>query len=117
MSQPGPAIRNYFSPSWRATKSDLQGYSITSLARMRMDLSRPNRQRLRCARSAAATCRGPGSSPQCQVQRAGLQARQALTRRSVLMAQRVPFIVAELGRDADPFMLHLYARSRSKNGV
>jgi len=26
-----------------------------------------------------------------------------------LMAQRVPFIVAELGRDADPFMLHLYA--------
>jgi DNA invertase Pin-like site-specific DNA recombinase len=24
------------------------------------------------------------------------------------MAQRVPFIVAELGRDADPFMLHLY---------
>ncbi len=26
-----------------------------------------------------------------------------------LMAQRVPFIVAELGVDADPFMLHLYA--------
>ena len=26
-----------------------------------------------------------------------------------LMAQRVPFIVAELGSDADPFMLHLYA--------
>ena len=25
------------------------------------------------------------------------------------MAQRVPFIVAELGRDADPFILHLYA--------
>ena len=25
------------------------------------------------------------------------------------MAQRVPFMVAELGRDADPFMLHLYA--------
>jgi len=24
------------------------------------------------------------------------------------MAQRLPFIVAELGRDADPFMLHLY---------
>ena len=24
------------------------------------------------------------------------------------MAQRVPFIVAELGKDADPFMLHLY---------
>jgi DNA invertase Pin-like site-specific DNA recombinase len=28
---------------------------------------------------------------------------------SGLMAQRVPFIVAELGADADPFMLHLYA--------
>jgi hypothetical protein len=26
---------------------------------------------------------------------------------SGLMAQRVPFIVAELGRDAHPFMLHL----------
>ncbi len=25
------------------------------------------------------------------------------------MAQRVPFLVAELGADADPFMLHLYA--------
>ncbi|MER8485318.1 recombinase family protein [Mesorhizobium sp. M1322] len=24
------------------------------------------------------------------------------------MVQRVPFIVAELGADADPFMLHLY---------
>jgi DNA invertase Pin-like site-specific DNA recombinase len=28
---------------------------------------------------------------------------------SGLMAQRVPFVVAELGADADPFMLHLYA--------
>lgn len=28
---------------------------------------------------------------------------------SGLMAQRVPFIVAELGIDADPFMLHLFA--------
>jgi DNA invertase Pin-like site-specific DNA recombinase len=35
---------------------------------------------------------------------------------SGLMAQRVPFIVAELGRDADPFMLHLYtAPSRRKS--
>ncbi len=25
------------------------------------------------------------------------------------MARRVPFIVADLGADADPFMLHLYA--------
>jgi len=28
---------------------------------------------------------------------------------AALMAQRVPFIVAELGRNADPFMLHIYA--------
>ena len=30
------------------------------------------------------------------------------------MAQRVPFIVAELGRYADPFMLHLYAAFAEK---
>ena len=33
---------------------------------------------------------------------------------SGLMAQRVPFIVAELGRDADPFMLHLFAALAEK---
>jgi DNA invertase Pin-like site-specific DNA recombinase len=31
-----------------------------------------------------------------------------------LMAQRVLFMVAELGRDADPFMLHLYAALAEK---
>jgi len=31
-----------------------------------------------------------------------------------LMAQRVSFIVAELGRDADPFMLHPYAALAEK---
>lgn len=31
-----------------------------------------------------------------------------------LMAQRVPFIVAELGTDADPFMLHVYAALAEK---
>src|SRR4051812_14709185 len=31
-----------------------------------------------------------------------------------LMAQRVPFIIAELGADADPFMLHLYAALAEK---
>ena len=30
------------------------------------------------------------------------------------MAQRVPFIVAEFGPDADPFMLHLYAALAEK---
>jgi DNA invertase Pin-like site-specific DNA recombinase len=33
---------------------------------------------------------------------------------AALMAQRVPFIVAELGADADPFMLHLYAALAEK---
>ena len=33
---------------------------------------------------------------------------------SGLMARRVPFIVAELGADADPFMLHLYAALAEK---
>jgi len=28
-----------------------------------------------------------------------------------LMAQRVPFLVAELGPDVDPFMLHIYPRN------
>jgi DNA invertase Pin-like site-specific DNA recombinase len=31
-----------------------------------------------------------------------------------LMSQRVPFIVAELGSDADPFMLHIYAALAEK---
>ena len=31
-----------------------------------------------------------------------------------LTAQRVPFMVAKLGRDADPFMLHLYAALAEK---
>jgi DNA invertase Pin-like site-specific DNA recombinase len=31
-----------------------------------------------------------------------------------LMASRVPFIVAELGADADPFMLHIYAAFAQK---
>jgi len=33
---------------------------------------------------------------------------------SGLMAQRVPFVVAELGMNADPFMLHLYAALAEK---
>jgi DNA invertase Pin-like site-specific DNA recombinase len=33
---------------------------------------------------------------------------------SGLMTQRVPFIVAALGRDCDPFMLHVYAALAEK---
>ena len=33
---------------------------------------------------------------------------------SGLMAHRIPFVVAELGSDADPFMLHIYAALAEK---
>ena len=33
---------------------------------------------------------------------------------SGLMAQRVPFVVAELGPDVDPFILHLFAALAEK---
>jgi DNA invertase Pin-like site-specific DNA recombinase len=33
---------------------------------------------------------------------------------SGLMAQRVPFVVAELGPDVDPFILHLFAAFAEK---
>jgi DNA invertase Pin-like site-specific DNA recombinase len=33
---------------------------------------------------------------------------------SGLMAERVPFIVAELGPSVDPFMLHIYAALAEK---
>ena len=36
---------------------------------------------------------------------------------SGLVVQRVPFIVAELGANADPFMLHLYAALAEKSAA
>jgi DNA invertase Pin-like site-specific DNA recombinase len=36
---------------------------------------------------------------------------------SGLMAQRVPFIVTELGADTDPFMLHIYAWPRKSGAL
>jgi DNA invertase Pin-like site-specific DNA recombinase len=36
---------------------------------------------------------------------------------SGLMAQRVPFIVADLGADTDPFLLHLYAALAEKERI
>ena len=36
---------------------------------------------------------------------------------SSLMAQRVPFIVTALGRNADPFMLHIYAALAEQDGA
>jgi hypothetical protein len=37
-----------------------------------------------------------------------------LTHKVLPLAQRVPFIVAELGPDVDPFMLHVYAALAEK---
>src|SRR6476646_120190 len=49
------------------------------------------------------------------MQCAGFQARPAFPRwLGPNGPTRVPFIVAELGRDADPFMLHLYAALAEK---
>ena len=56
-----------------------------------------------------------GEARRCPV--AGREARSALPRRGVHRrsdGQRVPFIVAELGADADPFMLHIYAALAEK---
>jgi DNA invertase Pin-like site-specific DNA recombinase len=36
---------------------------------------------------------------------------------SGLMAQHVPFVVAELGPDVDPFMLHIYAALAEKDAA
>ena len=47
----------------------------------------------------------------------GRQALPPVARRGIycgLMAHRVPFVVAELGADADPFMLHIYAALAEK---
>jgi DNA invertase Pin-like site-specific DNA recombinase len=36
---------------------------------------------------------------------------------SGLMTKRVPFIVAQLGRNVDPFMLHIYAALAEKESA
>ena len=77
-----------------------------------------NGQRRGRARSPAATrrCAGRRQEPRkCCVLVSKLdRLSRDVAFVSGLMAQRVPFIVAELGRDADPFMLHLYAALAEK---
>ena len=66
-------------------------------------------------RPAAHRGAGPGRKAKCPVLVAKLD---RLSRDvhfiSGLMAHRVPFIVAELGSDVDPFMLHLFAALAEK---
>ena len=76
-----------------------------------------NRQGQRRLGAPAAACRGAGEGAEGQACRRGRQAVPPLPRRGIhsgLMAQRVPFIVAELGADADPFMIHIYAALAEK---
>ena len=76
----------------------------------------------RWARPPPATCRLPGRGPP---KRQGVSCSRRESDRlscdvpfsSGLMAQRVPFISAELGADVEPFLLHLYAALAQKERV
>ena len=74
-----------------------------------------NRRRDRAA--PAAQCR-TRQSPPGKVRRRCREARSPLPRSSIssprLMVHRVPFIVAQLGADVDPFMIHLFAALAGK---
>jgi DNA invertase Pin-like site-specific DNA recombinase len=65
------------------------------------------------ARSSRPHCQPLGRKSAASWSRSWIGFR-AMLRLSRVMAQRVPFIVAELGRDSDPFMLHLYAALAEK---
>ena len=76
-----------------------------------------NRQRQRCAldrRPQLAAALAAARTAKCSVVSKLDRLSRDVAFVSGLMAQRVPFIVAELGRDADPFMLHLYAALAEK---
>ena len=82
------------------------------------DHHRPSSPRSRPARAADALERRPqlkaalkaAKKAKCEVAVAKLdRLSRDVAFISGLMAQRVPFIVAELGRNVDPFMLHIYA--------
>ena len=79
--------------------------------------ARSRRARARMRSTAARN--SPPRSPSAQAQGGGAGRKLDRLSRDVhfisgLMAQRVPFIVAELGANADPFMLHLYAALAEK---
>src|SRR4051812_46179978 len=84
----------------------------------RIDHVAPREGSHRCARSPPAACRRPGHcscAAKCPVVVSKLdRLSRDVAFISGLMAKRVPFIVAELGADADPFMLHLYAALAEK---
>ena len=71
----------------------------------------------RCAGEAAATGRGDEAGQEAQGAGDHRQARPVsrdVHFISGLMMHKVPFIVAELGTDVDPFMLHIYAAVAEK---
>jgi DNA invertase Pin-like site-specific DNA recombinase len=76
-----------------------------------------DRQGRRRPRPKASAGRSVGRWPGEEVSGPGGQARPAVARRGLhcrTHGATVPFIVAELGADADPFMLHLYAALAEK---
>ncbi len=77
-----------------------------------------DREGVRCPRPPTPARRGAGRCPPPALPRAGRQARPALSRDvnfiAGLMASRLPFLVAELGANVDPFMLHIYAALAEK---
>ena len=86
-------------------------------------VSRVSRQKVRCGNGSDALERQPNLAATLAAARTAkcpvIVAKLDRLSRGVafiagLMAQRVPFIVAELGIDADPFMLHLYAALAEK---
>ena len=72
----------------------------------------------RCPGPPAAAARGAGARPARRSAAVHGGKLDRLSRDvhfiSGLMAHRVPFIVAELGADCDPFMLHIYAALAEK---
>jgi DNA invertase Pin-like site-specific DNA recombinase len=77
-------------------------------------ISERTRAALAAKKAAGAKLGNPRNSAQAAAPGRNSQSARDVAFVSGLMAQRVPFIVTELGRDADPFMLHLYAALAEK---
>lgn len=81
---------------------------------LRSSMSLPRSKRAKARMLSTTRSTGSGPRPRAPGQMPGIVAKLDRLSRNVafipgLRVQRVPFIVAELGADADPFMLHLYA--------
>ena len=102
---------------------EAQRATVTRFAEAENSRSSPNTSRPKPARAPTPSTAARSSQPRLPAAKTAkccvLVSKLDRLSRDVafvsgLMAQRVPFIVAELGRDADPFMLHLYAALAEK---